>query len=109
MGSTAQLAVPIRERVIYTIFWTVVLSVKLAFGHYLLVTPLREAIMALQHPDLCWNKESDEYTSYQPRGRRVDERASIHTQGDVLRRWKRRIMTTRNWRIAHYEPRATGS
>ena len=40
-----------------------VLSVKFTFGHYLLVQPLREAVMALQHPDLCWNKESDEYTS----------------------------------------------
>jgi len=56
MGSTAQLAVPIRERLIYTMFWVVVLGVKLAFGHWLLVTPLREAIMALNHPDLCWNK-----------------------------------------------------
>ena len=45
MGSTAQLAVPIRERLIYTMFWVVVLGVKLAFGHWLLVTPLREAIM----------------------------------------------------------------
>ncbi len=63
MGSTQQLAVPLRERFVYTLFWTIVLAVKLAFGHFYLVLPLREAIMALQHPDLCWNKESDEYTS----------------------------------------------
>ena len=63
MGSSAQLATPFKERLIYTLFWIVVLSVKFAFGHYLLVQPLREAVMALQHPDLCWNKESDEYTS----------------------------------------------
>ena len=39
------------------------LGTKLAFGHYLLVPPLRESVNALQHPDLCWNKESDTYTS----------------------------------------------
>ena len=72
LGSTKQFMVPIRERMIYTVFWVCVLSVKLLFGHYLLVTPLREAIMALQHPDLCWNKESDEYTS------------CIHLEGDAL-------------------------
>ena len=63
MGSAQQLATPFKERFVYTCFWVCVLSVKLTFGHYLLVKPLREAVMALQHPDLCWNKESDEYTS----------------------------------------------
>ena len=63
MGSARQLATPFKERFVYTMFWLCVLSVKLTFGHFLLVKPLREAIMALQHPDLCWNKESDEYTS----------------------------------------------
>ena len=72
MGGTQQLAVPFRERIIYTLFWIVVLSVKLTFGHFLLVKPLREALMALQHPDLCWNKESDEYTS------------CINLEGDAL-------------------------
>ena len=63
MGSSTQLATPMKERIVYTLFWITVLSVKLTFGHYLLVSPLREAVMALHHPDLCWNKESDEYTS----------------------------------------------
>ena len=72
MGSSTQLATPLKERVVYTLFWITVLSVKLTFGHYLLVSPLREAVMALHHPDLCWNKESDEYTS------------CIHLEGDAL-------------------------
>ena len=72
MGSSTQLATPIKERIVYTLFWITVLSVKLTFGHYLLVSPLREAVMALHHPDLCWNKESDEYTS------------CIHLEGEAL-------------------------
>ena len=63
VGAPAQMATPFRERIIYTAFWFVVLSTKLAFGHFLLITPLREAVSALQKGDLCWNKESDEYTS----------------------------------------------
>ena len=63
MGGSAQFATPFRERCIYSIFWMFVLGTKLAFGHYLLVPPLRESVNALQHPDLCWNKESDTYTS----------------------------------------------
>jgi len=63
VGAPAQMATPFRERIIYTTFWFVVLSTKLAFGHFLLITPLREAVSALQKGDLCWNKESDEYTS----------------------------------------------
>jgi len=63
VGTPAQMATPFRERIIYTVFWFVVLSTKLAFGHYLLIMPLREAVSALQKGDLCWNKESDEYTS----------------------------------------------
>ena len=63
MGGSAQFATPFRERCIYSIFWMFVLGTKLAFGHYLLIPPLRESVNALQHPDLCWNKESDTYTS----------------------------------------------
>ena len=48
------------------------LSTKIAFGHFLLITPLREAVSALQKGDLCWNKESDEYTS------------CINLEGDAL-------------------------
>jgi 1,3-beta-glucan synthase len=63
MGGSAQFATPFRDRCIYSIFWIFVLGTKLAFGHFLLIPPLRESVNALQHPDLCWNKESDTYTS----------------------------------------------
>ena len=72
VGSPTQMATPIRDRIIYTLFWLVVLATKLAFGHFLLITPLREAVSALQKGDLCWNKESDEYTS------------CINLEGDAL-------------------------
>lgn len=72
VGSAAQMSTPIRERMIYTAFWFVVLSTKMIFGHFLLIAPLREAISALTKGDLCWNKESDEYTS------------CINLEGDAL-------------------------
>ena len=72
VGSPTQMATPVRERIIYTLFWLVVLSTKMAFGHFLLITPLREAVSALRKGDLCWNKESDEYTS------------CINLEGDAL-------------------------
>lgn len=72
VGSPTQMATPVRERIIYTLFWLVVLSTKIAFGHFLLITPLREAVNALKKGDLCWNKESDEYTS------------CINLEGDAL-------------------------
>ena len=40
VGSPTQMATPVRERIIYTLFWLVVLSTKIAFGHFLLITPL---------------------------------------------------------------------
>ena len=72
VGSAAQMSTPFRERMIYTTFWVVVLSTKMIFGHYLLISPLREAVSALTRSDLCWNKESDEYTS------------CINLEGDAL-------------------------
>ena len=72
VGSAAQMSTPFRERMIYTTFWVVVLSTKMIFGHYLLISPLREAVSALTKGDLCWNKESDEYTS------------CINLEGDAL-------------------------
>ena len=79
MGGTQQLAVPFRERIIYTVFWIVVMSVKLTFGHYTAASRLCAAVMALQHPDLCWNKESDEYTScINLEGDALAQRAPLH-------------------------------
>ena len=51
--------------------WVVVLSTKMIFGHYLLISPLRSRPCD-QGGDLCWNKESDEYTS------------CINLEGDAL-------------------------
>ena len=72
IGSATQMATPIRERIVYTLFWIVVLGTKVTFGYYLLILPLREAVNALKKGDLCWNKESDEYTS------------CINLEGDAL-------------------------
>ena len=72
VGSPVQMAPPYRERIIYTSFWIVVLGTKIVFGHFLLISPLREAVSALRKGDLCWNKESDEYTS------------CINLEGDAL-------------------------
>lgn len=51
IGNPSQLAVPFETWLTYTLFWIGVLTIKLLFGYFMLVKPLRKPLEGLvQHP-----------------------------------------------------------
>ena len=49
----------------YSSFWVVVLSIKFAFGHFILIKPLKEPLLALWHyEEYCWVGPPTTETTY---------------------------------------------